>query len=263
MNLRSVDRAAVLPAGLHKGLWIAVLLLAACAELPVHTTLPVEIRASPNFGERRPNYVIIHHTTNDTAAQAIATLTSPAREVSAHYLIARDGRIIYLVDELKRAWHAGDSYWGGNRDLNSSSIGIELDNNGNEPFADAQISALIALLADLKSRWNIPVANVLGHGDVAPGRKADPGALFPWLRLAAAGFGLWCDPPFDPVPASVDDAMLLAALGYDVSRSGAAVAAFKRHWAPDDATPELSTAQRGMVQCLIRKQQAGLGGVTR
>ncbi len=240
----------------HAGL-AALLLLSACAQLPVYTTLPVEVRPSPNVGERRPNFVIIHHTTNDSAERALATLTSPAREVSAHYLIARDGRIIYLVDELKRAWHAGDSYWGGNRDLNSASIGIELDNNGHEPFADAQIAALIALLGDLKSRWNIPAANVLGHGDVAPGRKVDPSALFPWQRLAAAGFGLWCEPPFDPAPAGADDAMLLSAFGYDVTVPWSAAAAFKRHWAPGDATQILSEVQRGLLLCLIRKQQAG------
>ncbi len=255
MNLRAVDGLR-LQRALYRALSAAVLLLAACAELPVYTALPVEVHPSPNVGERRPQYVIIHHTTNDTAAQALSTLTSRWTQVSAHFLIARDGRIIYLVDELKRAWHAGDSYWGGNRDLNSASIGIELDNNGREPFADAQINALLALLADLQARWNIPAANMLGHGDVAPGRKVDPSALFPWPRLAAAGFGLWCDPPFDAAPAGMDDATLLAALGYDVSRLEAAVAAFKRHWAPDDAAPELSEAQRGLVQCLIRKQQA-------
>lgn len=244
-------------AGWRAGQAAVVLLLSACAQMPVYTTLAVDVRPSPNVGDRRPNFVIIHHTTNDTAERALATLTNPAREVSAHYLIARDGRIVYLVDELKRAWHAGDSYWGGNRDLNSASIGIELDNNGREPFAEAQIAALIALLGDLKTRWNIPAANVLGHGDVAPGRKVDPSALFPWQRLAAAGFGLWCDPPYDPVPAGVDDTMLLAALGYEVTVPWSAAAAFKRHWAPDDKAQVLSDGQRGLLQCLIRKQQAG------
>lgn len=246
---------------------VAVLLLTACARLPVYTTLPVDVRPSPNVGERRPNYVILHHTTNDTVERALETLTNKSREVSAHYLIGRDGRIIYLVDELKRAWHAGDAYWGGNRDINSSSIGIELDNNGREPFADAQIVTLLALLGDLKTRWSIPTANVLGHGDVAPGRKVDPSALFPWRRLAAAGFGLWCEPPYDPVAAGADDTTLLSALGYDVSVPWSAVAAFKRHWAPEDkatgesmtgeSTQGLSEMQRGMLQCLIRKQQAG------
>lgn len=242
-------------AGLRWVLWLPVL-LSACAPLPRYTELPVDMRPSPNAGERRPNYVILHHTTNDTAEQALATLTSRVAQVSAHYLIARDGRIFYLVDELKRAWHAGDSYWGGNRDLNSSSIGIELDNNGNEPFPDAQIDALIALLGDLSQRWNIPAANVLGHGDVAPGRKVDPSALFPWRRLAAAGFGLWCEPPYPAVAATADDALLLAALGYDVSRLPAAITAFKRRWAPQDATPELDEGQRALLRCLIAQQQA-------
>lgn len=246
-------------AGWARGLVLTVVLLAvsACAPLPRYTSLPVDIHPSPNFGERRPGYVILHHTTNDTAAQAMATLTSRFTQVSAHYLIGRDGRIIYLVDELKRAWHAGDSYWGGNRDINSSSIGIELDNNGNEPFGETQISVLIELLRDLTTRWNIPSANIIGHGDIAPGRKVDPSAYFPWRRLAAAGFGLWCDPPYPQAPAVTDDVTLLSALGYDVTRPVAAMAAFKRHWAPDDQTPELSADQRALLQCLIGKQQAG------
>jgi len=239
------------------GLAAAALGLAACVQLPVYTALPVEQRPSPSFGERRPNYVIIHHTTDDSAAHALDTLTDPLREVSAHYLIGRDGRIYYLVDELKRAWHAGDAYWGGNSDINSASIGIELDNNGYEPFAAPQIDALLALLEDLKARWNIPAANVLGHGDVAPGRKVDPSAWFPWPRLAAASFGLWCDPPYDPVPEGVADATLLAALGYDVSVPWSAVAAFKRHWAPEDVTPELAETQRALAQCLAARRQAG------
>jgi len=229
--------------------------LSACAPLPIYTNLPLEVHPSPNVSERRPNYVILHHTTNDTAEEAVATLTSRLTQVSAHYLVARDGRIIYLVDELKRAWHAGDSYWGGNRDLNSSSIGIELDNNGREPFPDVQIEALIVLLGDLSERWKIPPANVLGHGDVATGRKVDPSALFPWSRLAAAGFGLWCDPPYPKSPTTADDALLLAALGYDVTRLPAAVAAFKRRWAPDDSAPGLSEEQRGLLLCLIGRQQ--------
>jgi N-acetylmuramoyl-L-alanine amidase len=253
MALRAVEWRAVRRAGLAA----AALLCAACTQLPVYTALPVAVQPSPNFGERRPNYVILHHTSNDSAERALATLTSPAREVSAHYLIARDGKIIYLVDELKRAWHAGDGYWGGNRDINSASIGIELDNNGHEPFAAPQIDALLALLADLKLRWNIPAANVLGHGDVAPGRKVDPNAWFPWPRLAAAGFGLWCDPPYDPVPEGVADATLLAALGYDVSVPWSAVSAFKRHWTPEDTTPELTETQRALAQCLAERRQAG------
>jgi N-acetylmuramoyl-L-alanine amidase len=238
---------------------LAALGLSACAQLtgratlPLHTTLPVEVRPSPSFEERRPSFVVLHHTTNDDAEGALETLTNPAAKVSAHYLIGRDGRIVYLVDERARAWHAGISYWGGNRDINSASIGIELDNNGREPFSEPQIQTLLALLADLKARWNIPAANFLGHGDVAPGRKVDPSRWFPWRRLAANGYGLWCDPPFES--AAADDATLLAALGYDVSRPLPAAAAFKRRYSPDDTSPALTDAQRGMLQCLIRKQQ--------
>lgn len=238
-------------------LWLGLWLGTGCAQLPVYTALPVEVRPSPNFGDRRPNFIILHHTTNDTAAEALATLTRISSQVSAHYLIARDGRILYLVDERLRAWHAGDGYWGGNRDINSVSLGIELDNNGREPFAEPQLTALLALLDDLRARWGIPAANVLGHGDIAPGRKVDPSAWFPWRRLAAQGHGLWCEPPFDPVPPGTDDAVLLAALGYDVSRLPAAVAAFKRHYATEDDVPGLDEAQRGMLQCLIRQQLAG------
>jgi len=234
---------------------VAALMLQACGGLPLRTTLPVEVHPSPNFGERRPNFVIIHHTTNDDVDASLQTLTSPLREVSAHYLIDRDGKIYYLVDEQLRAWHAGDSYWGGNRDLNSSSIGIELDNNGNEPFAESQIASLIELLADIKSRYRIPRGNVIGHGDIAPGRKVDPSAHFPWRRLAAAGFGLWCDPPYDLVPDEIDDLTLLAAFGYEVTAPWSAVAAFQRHFAREDAAGVLTTEQRGMLQCLIRKKQ--------
>lgn len=239
-------------------LFPAVVLLAAlsaCSPLPIRTSLPVEVRPSPNFGERRPNFVILHHTTDDDADTALHTLTTSFSQVSAHYLIGRDGKIYYLVDEKMRAWHAGDSYWGGNRDLNSSSIGIELDNNGNEPFAEPQIATLIDLLKDILGRWNIPPENVLAHGDVAPGRKVDPSRWFPWKRLADAGVSVWCDPPYEVVNPAVDDATLLTGLGYDVSRLPMAVGAFKRRFAPGDTALSLTEAQRGMALCLARQRQ--------
>jgi N-acetylmuramoyl-L-alanine amidase len=239
---------------------LLVLAVAACApieQLPPRTAVPVEVRPSPNFDERRPNFVILHHTSNDNADEALATLTDPARKVSSHYLIGRDGKIYYLVDELARAWHAGESYWGGGSDLNSASIGIELDNNGEEPFAEVQIEALLALLIDLKARYAIPAANFLGHSDVAPGRKVDPSRWFPWQRLAASGFGLWCEPPVSPVAAELDNATLLAAFGYDVSDPAAAVAAFKRHFAPHDASMEMSETDRGLLSCLVSQKQDG------
>lgn len=233
----------------------ALLLLAAaaCAPLPQRTTLPVEQRPSPNYNERRPNYVILHHSSNDTAERALTTLTDGAREVSAHYLVARDGTIYYLVDELARAWHAGRSYWAGNTDMNSVSIGIELDNNGNEPFPDAQIAALITLLADLKARYGIPTANFLAHGDVAPGRKVDPGRWFPWQLLAGHGFGVWCEPPHAPAPPELDTTLLLAALGYDVSDPAAAAAAFHRRFLPHQADGEIGEEGRAVLYCLLRR----------
>lgn len=235
---------------------LAMLAVVGCAPLlPPRTSLPVEARPSPNFNERRPNFVILHHTSNDTAARALGTLTDAVRKVSAHYLIGRDGRIYYLVDELARAWHAGESYWGGNSDLNSASIGIELDNNGDEPFAEDQIAALLALLADLKQRYGIPAANFLGHGDVAPGRKVDPSRWFPWLRLAEHGFGVWCAPGASPALPDQDSATLLAAFGYDVSDYFAAVGAFKRHFVPDDLSREMTEQDRALLQCLISRKQ--------
>lgn len=248
-------------AGFFAGL--LALLAAGCAPLPQYTSLPVEQRPSPNFGERRPNFVILHHTSSNSAARALSTLTDRASEVSAHYLIAKDGRIYYLVDELKRAWHAGASYWGGNRDLNSTSIGIELDNNGAEPYAEAQIAALLELLADLQARYAIPAANVLGHGDVAPGRKVDPSEQFPWRRLAGHGFGLWCEPsdvvtPADAAPGA-DGIALLSAFGYEVSNPAAAAAAFRRRFAPraaPESPPALSAQELALLQCLLARRQA-------
>ena len=231
--------------------------VAACTPLPIHTTLPVEVRPSPNFGERRPHYVVLHHTSDSDAGRAVATLTRPASRVSAHYLVVRDGRIVYMVDERMRAWHAGESYWGGNRDINSASIGIEIDNDGTESYPEPQIAALLALLTDLKARWSIPPANFLGHGDVAPGRKVDPGTNFPWKRLAERGFGLWCDPPYAAVTPGTDDALLLAVLGYDVTNLAAATSAFRRRYFAVESTAPLTAAERGMAQCLAKKRVTG------
>ncbi len=205
---------------------------------------------SPNFDERRPNFVIIHGTTSDTVDHALRTLTDPERKVSAHYLIGRDGAVIQLVDERMRAWHAGASRWGMLSDLNSASIGIELDNTGEEPFPQAQIEALLVLLRDLRERHRIPAANVLGHGDIAPRRKVDPSRHFPWQRLAQEGFGLWCDNP-PPVPPAFDAHLGLRALGYDTSDLPVAVQAFRRHFAGEEGTTELTEADRAMLHCLI------------
>ena len=228
-------------------------LLTGCASLPA-STRPEQI-ASPNFDQRKPNVVIIHHTSNDSVEPALRTLTSPESKVSAHYLIDRNGKTVQLVDENARAWHAGKSYWGGNTDMNSASIGIELDNNGSEPFAQAQIDALLALLADLKQRHNIPTTNFIGHADVAPARKEDPSAYFPWDVLAKNGFGLWCDNPAPDVPQGFDLTLTLAALGYDPGIPDESVLAFRLHYLRGDLIVALEQ-ENAIAFCLWQQKSA-------
>jgi N-acetylmuramoyl-L-alanine amidase len=238
---------------LRTSLLALLALLAACAPVPQRAGIPTTWQGSPNFNERTPNFVVIHHTSDDSVDQALRTLADPLRKVSAHYLIGRDGKIIQLVDERARAWHAGESKWGAATDINSASLGIEIDNNGREPFADAQISALLRLLADIRERYRIPAANFLGHADVAPRRKTDPSAYFPWKTLADNGFGLWCDPPFPQPPPAFDAAAALRALGYDGGNPEAAIRAFKLHFLPDDASSALSERSRALLYCLYQK----------
>ncbi len=226
--------------------------LAACAPLPSGQGRGALWQPSPNFDQRRPNFVILHQTSNDNVATALATLTDPQRRVSAHYLIGRDGAVMQLVDEASRAWHAGESWWGGNTDLNSASIGIELDNTGDEAFAEAQIVALLALLEELRGRYRIPSANFLAHGDIAPTRKVDPGRLFPWQRLARHGFGLWCETPPAAAPAGLDAMLGLQALGYDIAAPAAARQAFRRHFTGTEADAELAPGEQALLHCLLQ-----------
>lgn len=227
-----------------------MLLLAGCAQQPAQQGIPREWLPSPNFGERRPSYVILHHTSSATVERAAAVLRDPASGVSAHYLVGRDGKLFQMVDERMRAWHAGDASWGGNTDLNSSSIGIELDNDGFEPYAEAQIVTLLALLAELRERYKVAPANVIGHGDIAPRRKADPSRYFPWKRLAEQGFGLWCEP--SPAPAAGDDLVQLQAFGYDVSDPAAARAAFRRHFRNEESPlAALTDEEKSVLACLV------------
>jgi N-acetylmuramoyl-L-alanine amidase len=232
---------------------VLLLALSACAPLPQRAGIPAEWQASPNFNERRPNLVILHHTSDDSVAQALRTLSNPLREVSAHYLVGRDGNIIQLVDERARAWHAGESKWGADTDINSASLGIELDNNGHEAFPEAQISALLRLLADIQQRYHIPAANFIGHADIAPRRKVDPSVFFPWRTLAQHGFGLWCDPPYAPPPLPMDLEAGLRALGYDTADLVAAMHAFRQHYLPAEPSPELDEQGRALLYCLFRK----------
>ncbi len=234
--------------------------LSACAPLPSGQGHGALWRPSPNFDQRRPNFVILHHTTNETVAKALRTLTDPQRQVSAHYIIGRTGERYQLVDEASRAWHAGESWWGGNTDLNSASIGVELDNTGDEEFTEAQITELLLLLDELRSRYRIPTENILGHGDIAPTRKVDPSALFPWARLAEKGFGLWCDDASAalldsaPLNPTFDALLALQALGYDVSSPRAAQRAFRRHFMASELDAELGVDELASLQCLVQKK---------
>lgn len=209
---------------------------------------------SPNFDARAapPDLIVLHYTGMRTGAAALERLRDPSAKVSAHYLIEEDGRVFALVAEERRAWHAGVSFWKGERNVNGVSIGIELVNPGHEwgyrAFPAPQITALIGLLDEVRGRWAVPDARIVGHSDVAPDRKLDPGELFPWSRLADRGHGLWIEPPAAPgAPLGVGDEGTgvfalqagLTRLGYDSAPTGrydaataTIVAAFQRHWRP-------------------------------
>lgn len=186
--------------------------------------------ASINFGIRKPNYVMIHHTAQDSLMQTVKTFHSARAGVSSHYVIGRDGKIVQMVNDLYRGHHAGAGKWGNDTDLNSSSIGIELDNNGTtDPWTDVQINALIELLRYLKETYKIPQANFIGHMDYAPTRKNDP-SRFPWKKLADAGFGYWYDDYLETPPANFDVRLALRIIGYDVKNLDAAIKGFKYHY---------------------------------
>ncbi|OGS57297.1 MAG: N-acetylmuramoyl-L-alanine amidase [Erythrobacter sp. RIFCSPHIGHO2_12_FULL_63_10] len=227
----------------------------------VHRIVP-----SPNCDERSlpVTMVVLHYTEMADAETALARLTDPEAKVSAHYLISEAGEVIRLVDEAKRAWHAGVSFWRGIRDVNSASIGIELDHPGHalgyREFSAAQFSALVPLLARIVEEHGIPRANVVGHSDVAPARKTDPGELFPWDRLAeyklclARPDKLEAGDPFD------NDAAFYLALerfGYDVTDGHKAVEAFQRRWRPEKIDGEVDGQVRAILFRLLLDRDQG------
>ena len=218
-------------------------------------------RPSPNFDARPPgtsvDMLVVHYTGMESAAAALERLCDPAARVSAHYVIDEDGTVHALVAESARAWHAGAAYWRGRRDVNGHSVGIELVNPGHafgyRPFAEAQMAALESLARGVVARHPIEPRNVVGHADVAPGRKTDPGELFDWARLAAAGIGLW---PAAPAPAVVEVAAVparLAEYGYETTDAAAAVAAFQRHFRPAQVDGRLDGETAGLVEALLRR----------
>lgn len=206
-----------------------------------------------NFGMRKPNFVIIHHTAQNSCDQTLTTFTLTRTQVSAHYVICKDGTVQHMLNDYLRGWHAGNGKWGNLTDVNSSSIGIELDNNGFEPFTEAQINNLLQVLRTLKKKYNIPTANFIGHADIAPTRKVDPNRYFPWQQLAQNGFGYWYDTANVIVPADFNSMQALRVIGYDTRDSIAAIKAFKLHFVQQDSIPSINDADKKIIYDLYRK----------
>jgi N-acetylmuramoyl-L-alanine amidase len=247
-----------------------------------------DVVLSPNHDERkdgrRPDMILLHYTGMPDASGALERLTSPASKVSCHYFVFEDGRVVQLVPESRRAWHAGASFWAGETDINSCSIGIEIVNPGHDygypDFAARQIAAVTALCRGIVTRLAIAAERVLAHSDVAPSRKQDPGEKFPWRRLHDCGVGHWVQPapltepgevlsPGDQGAAVAELQDGLAAYGYGITATGIfdrstgeVVTAFQRHFRPQrvDGIADASTrrtlgellAHRGRPRALAR-----------
>lgn len=248
MNIRSVllRRMAVL---------FVALTLTACAATPTPSPNPLAHWVpSSNHDARRPVLIVLHATEQGSVARSLDTLRSRNRggPVSAHYLVGRDGSLHQLVDDERRAWHAGVGRWGTITDVNSASIGIELDNDGVAAFPDVQIDALLVLLDDLTMRLRIPKTQVIGHADMAPARKRDPNHLFPWARLAQAGFGRWPSTLDVVVPDGFDPWLALAWLGYPLDEPAAAARAFRRHFRGVEGEGALDGEDARILYALMR-----------
>ena len=229
---------------------------------------------SPNFEPRKgvPDTIVLHYTGMPTGEEALARLRDPDAKVSSHYVVEEDGRIFRLVPEERRAWHAGVSFWKGERDLNTRSVGVEIVNPGHEfgyrPFPAPQIAAVIELVADIRTRWMVDDGRIVGHSDIAPDRKDDPGELFPWKRLAEAGHGYWVEVPAAPgAPLGEGETgpgvfalqAGLTRLGFDCAPSGeyeprtsCIVRAFQRHWRPEKVDGVADGETRARLIALLR-----------
>lgn len=202
-----------------------------------------------NLSMRRPNFVIIHHTAQNSCGQTLKTFTLPRTQVSAHYVICKDGTVHHMLNDYLRAHHAGVSKWGNSTDINSNSIGIELDNNGFESFDERQLNSLNLLLERLKKSFNIPAANFIGHADIAPTRKNDPNWRFPWQTLSEKGFGLWwSDTTNVLVPENFDYLTAIRIIGYDIKDTSAAILGFKRHFLMDTTKGMTPAATKVLFQ---------------
>jgi N-acetylmuramoyl-L-alanine amidase len=245
-------------------------------------TLRIIEAPSPNFNERlHPvGMLVLHYTGMKDGASALARMRDPASEVSAHYMVEEDGTVFALVPEEKRAWHAGRSWWRGEEDINSRSIGVEIVNGGHEfglpPYPDIQIAAVVELCQAIVRRWSIPQTRIVAHSDIAPGRKEDPGERFPWNRLAQAGVGLWPaksrPEPWMMHGASPGDAGLtverfqrdLAAIGYRIEITGkfgestaVVVRAFQRRWRQHSITGEGDSETIALAHAVAELAAAG------
>jgi N-acetylmuramoyl-L-alanine amidase len=218
---------------------------------------------SPNYNERSKDvaleYIVLHYTGMRCAADAIERLCDPEAKVSAHYVIDEGGGVLSLVEEEKRAWQAGESFWRGVRDMNSASIGIELVNPGHEfgyrPFPEVQTAALMQLLGEIIERRKMsPQKALLAHSDIAPARKKDPGELFPWEPLALRGYGAWPVPsPADLAPLEAEEALrMLREIGYETSTFSAALLAFQRRYYPQGLSGKLDAETAARLRALRR-----------
>ncbi len=220
---------------------------------------------SPNFNDRSLpiTMIVLHYTGMETGEAAIERLRDPAAKVSSHYLVAEDGIVLRLVDEDKRAWHAGRSHWRGVKDINSASVGIEIVNPGHEwgyrPFPDEQIAAVIRLVHEIKDRYGITRGNVVGHSDIAPARKQDPGELFPWGKLARLRLALPRPTKNLMDPGWTDGGFLLALerFGYDVEDGPAAVTAFQRRFRPEMVDGIIDAECRMLLLALLLPKPQG------
>jgi N-acetylmuramoyl-L-alanine amidase len=220
---------------------------------------------SPNWDERSlpVSMLVLHYTGMQDADSAIARLRDPAAKVSCHYLVAEDGTVLRMVDEAKRAWHAGRSHWRTIDDVNSASIGIEIVNPGHDwgyrPFPAEQIEALIPLVADIKERHGITRGDVVGHSDIAPARKRDPGELFPWHSLARLRLALPRPTRnlMDPHWTEAGFCLALERFGYDVADRMAAIMAFQRRFRPELIDGEIDAECRMILLALLLPRPQG------
>lgn len=222
--------------------------------IPLGNGIIPEWVSTVNFNLRKPNFVVIHHTAQDSLAQTLKTFTLSRTQVSAHYVISDDGKVVQMLNDYLRAWHGGNAIWGKNTDLNSASIGIELDNNGSEIFSEAQINSLLALLTRLKKEYNIPTANFIAHSDIAPTRKSDPSALFPWKQLAALGFGHWPEMELAKAPENFNIELALRIIGYDTRNLSSAIKAFKLHYIQTEINDVLDEKTINTIYSIYKKQ---------